>query len=73
LHKNIRQRHKETATVVGSGLVINYPLQIVFLYWLIDVLKIVDPFWVATYSTMFMTVAAYVRVFIVRSIYDKKK
>ena len=27
-----RQRHKETATVIGTGLIINYPLNIFLLF-----------------------------------------
>ena len=70
--KSVRQRHKETSAVVFSGLLINYPLSIMVLYLLLDVMGMDDPFWIATYSTAIMTVFAYIRVYIVRRFYDKK-
>jgi len=72
LNKQVRQRHKETASIVGTGLLVNYPLQIFVIYLLLDILHVTQSFWVATYSTMIMTVFAYIRVYIVRRYFDKK-
>ena len=51
---------------------VNYPLQILVIYLLLDILHITESFWVATYSTMIMTVFAYARVYVVRRYFDKK-
>ena len=67
-----RKRHKETFTTVGTGLIINYPLNILGLFVCIDLLKMTDAFWIGTTITAFMTVVAYIRVFIIRSLYDKE-
>jgi hypothetical protein len=72
MNKRVRQRHKETASIVGTGLLVNYPLQILVIYLLLDILHITESFWVATYSTMIMTVFAYVRVYVVRRYFDKQ-
>lgn len=72
MNKKVRQRHKETASIVGTGLLVNYPLQILVIYLLLDILHITQSFWVATYSTLIMTVFAYIRVYIVRRHFDKK-
>ena len=72
MNKRVRQRHKETASIVGTGLLVNYPLQILVIYLLLDILHVTQSFWVATYSTLIMTVFAYIRVYIVRRHFDKK-
>ena len=72
MNKRVRQRHKETASIVGTGLLVNYPLQILVIYLLLDILNVTQSFWVATYSTMIMTVFAYIRVYIVRRYFDKQ-
>ena len=69
---NVRKRHRETFTTVGTGLLINYPLNILGLFICIDMFKMTDAFWIGTTITAFMTVVAYIRVFIIRSLYDKE-
>ena len=66
-----RQRHKETFTTVGTGLLINYPLNLVGLYVTITLLGMTDPFWIGTSITAFMTFVAYVRVYMIRKYYDR--
>jgi hypothetical protein len=66
-----RQRHKETFTTVGTGLLINYPLNLVGLYVTITLLGMTDPFWIGTTITAFMTFVAYVRVYLIRRYYDR--
>ena len=56
--RKAREIHARTASVVFSGLIINYPLSIGVLYVLLDVMGVSDSFWIATYSTLFMTVFA---------------
>ena len=66
-----RQRHKETFTTVGTGLLVNYPLNLVGLYVTITLLGMTDPFWIGTTITAFMTFVAYVRVYLIRRYYDR--
>lgn len=67
-----RDIHQRTIGVVFSGLIINYPLQIGVLYILLDILGVRDSFWIATYSTMIMTIFAYIRVYIVNRYFSRK-
>ena len=43
-----KEIHKETATTVFTGLIINYPLQVLLLYIMLDILKWEDSFTIAT-------------------------
>ena len=67
----VRKRHKETITTVFTGLLINYPLNLLGLFVCIDYLNMTDPFWIGTTVTAYMTVVAYIRVFMVRSYFDR--
>lgn len=71
MNHKVRQRHKETLTTVGTGLIVNYPLNLLGLYICIDLLDWTDSFTIGTTITAWMTVVAYTRVFIIRSYYDK--
>ena len=66
-----RQRHKETLTTVGTGLLINYPLNLFGLYVCISLLGITDHFWIGNIITAFMTIVAYTRVYLIRKHFDK--
>jgi len=68
-----KQRHKETATTVFTGLLINYPLQLFGLYICISLLGMSDPFWIGTALTFLITVVAYLRVYLIRKYYDGKR
>ena len=67
----VRQRHKETLTTVGTGLLVNYPLNLLGLWICIDLLEWTDSFLIGTTITAWMTLVAYTRVFLIRSYYDK--
>jgi len=71
MNHKVRQRHKETLTTVGTGLLINYPLNLLGLWICIDLLEWTDSFLIGTTITAWMTVVAYTRVFLIRSYYDK--
>ena len=71
MSKKSRQRHKETAMVVLSGLLINYPAQLLLLWLFISVMEITDPVTLSVLISANLTVVAYIRVYIVRSYYDK--
>ena len=70
---NQRQKKaiKESAITVFSGMLINWPVSIVFLYLFIDVMKL-DIFITSIYMTLGFTVVALVRVYIIRMILSKK-
>lgn len=61
-----RKIHQETFTTVFTGLLINYPLNLLGLYICIDLLGWSDPFWIGTTITLWMTVVAYTRVYLIR-------
>ena len=67
-----KEIHKETATTVFTGLIINYPLQVLLLYIMLDILKWEDSFTIATTGVAFMTVVAYTRVYIIRKYFKEK-
>ena len=62
---------KESIITVGSGMLINWPVSIVFLYLFIDVLKM-DILETSIYMTLGFTVVALIRVYIIRMIFEKK-
>ncbi len=72
MNATVKQRHKEVAMTVGTGLAINYPLNLFFLYLFITIMEITDPFTLSVLITAVMTVLAYIRVYLVRRHYDKK-
>jgi len=61
-----RKIHKETATTVGTGLLINYPLNLLGLYICIDVLQMNSSVAIGTSITIAMTFVAYTRVYTIR-------
>ena len=67
-----RQRHKETAMTVGTGLLVNYPFNLFFLWLFMDMFNIDDPFLLGTIVTGVMTIIAYTRVYLIRRHYEKK-
>lgn len=71
MNKKVRQRHKETATTVGTGLLINYPLNLFLLWLFIDHFNITDPILLGTLVTLLMTFVAYTRIYLIRRYYEK--
>ena len=67
-----RAIHKETFTTVFTGLLINYPLNLVGLFVCIDVLGMTSAFAIGTSITAFMTLVAYTRVYIIRRYFFDK-
>jgi hypothetical protein len=61
-----RKIHKETATTVGTGLLINYPLNLFLLFVCIDLWGMTNTFYIGTLITGLMTFVAYVRVYSIR-------
>ena len=51
-----RRIHKETATTVGTGLLINYPLNLLLLFVLIDLIGMTNTFYIGTSITLLMII-----------------
>ena len=70
MNKRQKQAMKESAITVFSGMLINWPISIVFLYVFIDVMKL-DIFITSIYMTLGFTIVALIRVFVIRMWYSK--
>lgn len=64
--------HKETATQIATGLMVNYPLNLFLLWLYIEKFEITDPVTLGTMVTLVMTVVAYTRIFLLRTYFSKK-
>lgn len=64
---------KESAVHVLMGTIVNYPLNILFLYVIIDLWKITDPFWISNIVTAWFSVVAFCRIYVVRYITEQRK
>lgn len=62
---------KESAVHVLAGLVTNYPLSLVGIWLCIDVLEMTNSLYIGTAVTAFLTVFAYIRVYYIRSRYER--
>jgi len=67
-----RRYHKETFTTVFTGLLINYPLNLIGLWVCIDILGMTSALYIGTSITAFMTIVAYVRVYTIRRYFGKR-
>lgn len=63
---------EESIVTVLTGTAVNYPLSLFFLWFLIDKLEMQSVFWIATCSTLAMTIAAFIRVYWIRSYYERR-
>ena len=61
---------KESLVTVFTGLIINWPISVVLLYWFIDVLAL-SSFIVSILLTASFTVIAIIRVFAIRMWFTK--
>ena len=64
---------KETSIHVLMGTLINYPLNIFFLWLIIDQWYITDPFWISNIVTVWFSIVAFTRIYIVRVLAEKRK
>lgn len=64
---------KETLVHVSMGTLINYPLNILFLYVIIDLWKITDPFWISNIVTVWFSIVAFTRIYLVRYVTEQRK
>lgn len=70
---NKKDIFKETLVLVLSGLAINFPLNIVILYLLIDVMKIENTFVLSVVATAVFTTVAIARTYVIRYRTELKK
>ena len=64
---------KETLVHVFTGTLINYPLNIFFLWVIIDKWSITDPFWISNIVTVWFSIVAFIRIYTVRVLSEKQK
>ena len=64
---------KETAVHVALGTVINYPLNILYTWLAVVKWGITDPLLLSTILTVGISFVAFTRIYIVRSIVERKK
>ena len=72
MSKTTRRLHRETATTVGTGLLINYPLNLLGLYICIDLVGMTNTLLIGTAITAAMTLVAYTRVYVIRKYFYKQ-
>ena len=70
MNKRQKTALKESLVTVFTGLVINWPISVVLLYWFIDVLAL-SSFIVSILLTASFTVIAIIRVFAIRMWFTK--
>jgi hypothetical protein len=70
---NTRQKKamKESAITVFSGMLVNWPISIIFLYVFIDILKL-EILETSFLMTAGFTIVALIRVYIIRMIIEKR-
>lgn len=67
-----RQLHRETATAILTGIMINFPLNFSLLYLWVEVLEWNSAFKIAVCTTAIMTIVAYTRVYTIRRYFSKQ-
>ena len=71
MNKRQRKALKESIVSVGSGMMINWPVSVVFLYVFIERMKM-DILEASIYMTIGFTVVALIRVYIIRLMFEKQ-
>lgn len=64
---------KESLVHVFMGTLINYPLNILFLWIIIEKWQITDPFTVSNIVTVWFSFVAFTRIYVVRYYSEKRK
>ena len=71
MNKRQRKALKESIVTVGSGMMINWPVSVVFLYVFIERMKM-DILEASIYMTIGFTIVALIRVYVIRLIFEKR-
>lgn len=64
---------KETCVIVFTGLALNYPINILVTWLLLDIFHLTSPIIIATLASAIFTVVAIGRVYSVRYYHETKK
>ena len=70
MKKKTKEAIKETFVTVFTGLIINWPISLGFLYLCIDVMEL-STLWTSIVVTIAMTLVALLRVFTIRMYFMK--
>jgi hypothetical protein len=70
---NYKLIHKETLIAVGTGLSINYPVNLLLVFLLLDIFNWTNSFLIGTTITAIITFISYIRVYIIRKHFAKKE
>jgi uncharacterized membrane protein (GlpM family) len=68
-----KKTHKQTSASVFTGLIINYPLNLILLWFFIDYMSIQSTFIAGTMVTFFMTIVAYIRVYTIIRWFEQRE
>ena len=71
MNKRQRKAMKESVVTVASGMMINWPVSVVFLYVFIERMKM-DILEASIYMTIGFTIVALIRVYVIRLIFEKR-
>ena len=71
MNKRQKKAMKESVITVFSGMMINWPVSVVFLYMFIERMKM-DILEASIYMTIGFTIVALIRVYIIRLIFEKR-
>ena len=71
MNKRQKKAMKESVVTVASGMMINWPVSVVFLYVFIERMKM-DILEASIYMTMGFTIVALIRVYVIRLIFEKR-
>ena len=71
MNRRQKKAMKESAITVFSGMMINWPISVIFLYVFIDVMEL-EILLASVYMTIGFTVVALIRVYIIRMIMEKR-
>ena len=70
MNKKQKKAWKESAITVGSGLIINWPISVFFLYLFIEVMEL-DILTTSVFMTIGFTFLALIRVYVIRMIFER--
>jgi hypothetical protein len=64
---------KEAGLHVLMGTLVNYPLNILFMWLIVGEWGITDPFWISSIVTCWFSIVAFIRIYIVRSYSERRR
>ena len=64
--------HKKTRQIILTGLMINYPMNILVIWFLLDVMRLSSTWAIATCTSVIFTLVSYTRVYAVLYLAESK-